>query len=303
MALPELELIIKKFKLIAADVDGCQVGVISKYDGQPILKPWRFVCSNSGLAESLSALRCRKTHSHAQCQGGDTVLTGFYPKMLTDIMINNIFCGSESASVVSLCHQPPGGSPGFEARKFPPVIDSIKTVDSPCEPFVSDLVCSVVPVIEPVSKEAESDLYDYLINKGIQIGLDSIATHDNDASCDNHIGGQLNAHTARSVDKRILEYENATLQEEYVNEKQNNAYSKMGLQIERSINKAMSKLNKYEKARKSPPIDTRSANSGGLMPNKSLMPYLSIMILVRSNLVCWISKLTIVTGRNCVPAP
>ena len=37
----------------------------------------------------------------------------------------------------------------------------------------------------------------------------------------------------------------------------------MGAQIERSISKAISKLDKYEKAKKSPSGDLRSANSGG----------------------------------------
>ena len=46
-------------------------------------------------------------------------------------------------------------------------------------------------------------------------------------------------------------------------EKQHNAYNKMGAQIERSISKAISKLDKYEKAKKSPSGDSRSANSGG----------------------------------------
>ena len=176
----------------------------------PILKPWRFACSCESLANALSSLRCSKEHTHSPCSGGDTVLTGFYPKMLTDIMVDNLFIGSESASVVY--HQPPSGSLGFKPRTPTMVAEVIQPfVQLPVETVVDHRVCLIVQVLEPVREpESESDLYEFLINKGIQIGISSIATK----ALDDH----------PRFDKRILEYDSNAMQEEYISEKQNTAY-------------------------------------------------------------------------------
>ena len=89
--LPELKAIISRYKLVVADVDGCQVGVVAKSSNTPILRPWRFVSNNSDLVGELGKLRCAKVHEHAPCAGADTVQTGFYTKMLADIMVDYVF--------------------------------------------------------------------------------------------------------------------------------------------------------------------------------------------------------------------
>ncbi len=89
--LPLIKIIIDEFKLHECDVDGCSVGVKSVVTGKPILKPWKFYCSQPELAAKLGQLRCDKLHSHSKCQGRDTVLTGFHPTDLAKIMINGIF--------------------------------------------------------------------------------------------------------------------------------------------------------------------------------------------------------------------
>ena len=89
--LPVLKQIIDEFKLHSCDVDGCSVSVKSLVDGKPILKPWKFYCTQPELARTLSQHRCNKSHEHSICQGRDTKLTGFYPMKLAEIMIKGIF--------------------------------------------------------------------------------------------------------------------------------------------------------------------------------------------------------------------
>jgi len=98
--LPELHDMINRFNLIPADIDGCMVGVVSKKDETPIKKPWRFVCSDPQLAESLGQYICDKEHNHVPCQGGDTKQTGFYPRKLAEIMIEAIFKGERKTCYV-----------------------------------------------------------------------------------------------------------------------------------------------------------------------------------------------------------
>ena len=84
--------------------DGCQLGVVSKKDGVPIKKPWRIMSSSQAIAAHLNQFKCpgvypeatkfRAAHTHAACQGQDTVATGFYTpfmaqQILTGFQIHN----------------------------------------------------------------------------------------------------------------------------------------------------------------------------------------------------------------------
>ena len=51
--LPVLKQLIDEFSLTPCNVDGCSVGVQSVVTGKPILKPWKFYCSDPVLAETL----------------------------------------------------------------------------------------------------------------------------------------------------------------------------------------------------------------------------------------------------------
>ena len=121
----------------------------------------------------LAELRCSKEHAHAQCQGGDTILTVLYPKVLTDIMVDNIFIGTETVNIVTaVYHQPPSGSLGF--KSCPAQADVIQPfVEQPfIETFVDTRVCSIVQVKDPTKEpESESELYEFLIQGGFQKGL------------------------------------------------------------------------------------------------------------------------------------
>ena len=79
----ELMEFISKNSLFVADVDGCAVGMHNSH-GQPLLKQWRFVCSNDRLATSLSHLRCRHDpdHTHGKICGSETQATEIYPVSL-----------------------------------------------------------------------------------------------------------------------------------------------------------------------------------------------------------------------------
>ena len=48
-----------------------RVGVESIATGNPILKPWKFYCSDPVLAETLGKYRCDGPHEHTICQGRD----------------------------------------------------------------------------------------------------------------------------------------------------------------------------------------------------------------------------------------
>ena len=79
---PEVMNMIEELQLTAVDVDGCSVGVVRKADGQPMLKPWRFMVSSPHLVEQLQGFRCQGGHQHAPCSGPDTARSAFYPEEL-----------------------------------------------------------------------------------------------------------------------------------------------------------------------------------------------------------------------------
>ena len=152
--------------MVAADVGGCQVGVVAKTSNIPMLKPWRFVSNNSDLVRELGKLRCAKVHEHAPCSGGDTTRTGFYSKMLADIMDDNMFIESCSASVVY--HQPPSGSLGFNSRKSNPAAKAIdiQPVVLSSKTFVSDLshiAVNAAHISDTWTSELHDEFYDYLV--------------------------------------------------------------------------------------------------------------------------------------------
>ena len=81
---PEVANMIKELQLTAVDVDGCSVGVERKADGEPILKPWRFMVSSPHLAAQLQDFRCHGGHRHVPCSGADTARSAFYPEQLCE---------------------------------------------------------------------------------------------------------------------------------------------------------------------------------------------------------------------------
>ena len=81
---PEVANMIKELQLTAVDVDGCSVGVERKADGEPILKPWRFMVSSPHLAAQLQDFRCHGGHRHVPCSGADTARSAFYPEELCE---------------------------------------------------------------------------------------------------------------------------------------------------------------------------------------------------------------------------
>ena len=88
----ELMEFISKNSLFVADVDGCAVGMCNSH-GQPLLKQWRFVCSNDRLATSLSHLRCRHDpeHIHGKICGSETQATEIYPVSLCRTFLIALF--------------------------------------------------------------------------------------------------------------------------------------------------------------------------------------------------------------------
>ena len=84
---------------------------------------------------------------HAPCSGGDTVRTGFYPKVLAGIMVNNMFIGSDCASIACIENsQPPSRA-----------IDAVPVVGTPVvelssKTIVSDLACVVANQAELCSE-------------------------------------------------------------------------------------------------------------------------------------------------------
>ena len=81
---PEVTNMIKELQLTAVDVDGCSVGVVRKADGEPMLKPWRFMVSSPHLAAQLQDFRCHGGHRHVPCSGVDTARSAFYPEQLCE---------------------------------------------------------------------------------------------------------------------------------------------------------------------------------------------------------------------------
>ena len=65
-----------------ARLDGCQVGVVAKDTGKPMLKPWKIMSSSETMSKALS-LRCCKDHEHDECMGHKRALqSGFYPQKM-----------------------------------------------------------------------------------------------------------------------------------------------------------------------------------------------------------------------------
>jgi hypothetical protein len=66
------------------------LGVKSLKTETPIMKPWRVDSTNVSMVETMSRFRCDLTHEHAPCAGQDTVLTGFYPVKMAEIIVQTI---------------------------------------------------------------------------------------------------------------------------------------------------------------------------------------------------------------------
>ena len=90
---PEIKNILKDLNLNAIDLDGCQVGVASidgATAGLPILKPWRMMVSEMFDDGPLENLKCSNEHTHARCEGRDTVDTGFYTIDLAERIVKGL---------------------------------------------------------------------------------------------------------------------------------------------------------------------------------------------------------------------
>ena len=74
--------------LRSATFDGCAIGV--EADGKPAKKPWRFVSSSPRLVENLAAQKCIHT-THEPLEGKWTRMSAFYPRKLSEIMIQSLF--------------------------------------------------------------------------------------------------------------------------------------------------------------------------------------------------------------------
>ena len=72
---------LKVLKLEPVEIDGCAVGVRSKF-GEPILKPWRIAVSSQHMMQALDGLRCQGGHEHIPCAGSETARSAFYPEQL-----------------------------------------------------------------------------------------------------------------------------------------------------------------------------------------------------------------------------
>jgi len=100
---------INEFNLQRVVFHGCQLGLVSVRNGQPIKKPWAFETTIPEIVSAFEPLKCKGDHVHQTCEGPDTNISGFYTWQMTDQMhkcfqerIHNLSVGNVDIAAVEL---------------------------------------------------------------------------------------------------------------------------------------------------------------------------------------------------------
>ena len=109
----ELIEFITQHGLHEALVDGCACGMKNS-NGEPLLKPWRFITSSASLASNLCYLRCPHVgipgFKHGELSGGsETAKTAAYPDKLCRAYLTGLF-GSYTNTPAMSCTMPTGNA-------------------------------------------------------------------------------------------------------------------------------------------------------------------------------------------------
>ena len=92
--------------LYTVRLDGCQVGVVSPDNGEPMLKPWRIKTTSPNMAKVLDR-RCSGDHVHVECMGHSRAKeSALYPpkmcSLMRKVMMEHGRCMSREDSVFAI---------------------------------------------------------------------------------------------------------------------------------------------------------------------------------------------------------